>query len=40
MFMDKKKVDTNKILSSIHFDTKGKVIYEDLESKVENYGGE
>jgi pentose-5-phosphate-3-epimerase len=40
MFMDKKKVDTNKVLSSIHFDTKGKVIYEDLEGKVENYGGE
>ena len=40
MFMDKKKVDTNKILSSIHFDTKGKIIYEDLESKLENYGGE
>ena len=40
MFMDKKKTDTNKILSSIHFDTKGKVLYEDLESKLENYGGE
>ena len=35
LFMDKKKVDTNKILSSIHFETKGKVIYEDLESKLE-----
>ena len=36
IFMGKKTVDTNKILSSIHFETKGKVIYEDLESKLEN----
>ena len=36
LVMDKKKVDTNKVLSSIHFETKGKVIYEDLESKLEN----
>lgn len=40
IFMDKKTIDTEKILPNIPEELINEIIYEDIGSKIGNYGGE